>query len=147
MLMSIPSNYISITVELYMHTLLNTNSCHSLILLLFKVLRRDIFKGLVLRTEAMISLFHLTIVYNDGYLPQNNLFPIHLSFQSLICSPLLNLKHANHRKHSFIFIKPDQKCESPTFLTTLPIVWLLSDSTKPDSLVCQIGGSGFSCFK
>jgi hypothetical protein len=103
------------------HTMLNTNSYHILILLLFKVLRKEMFRGLVLRTESTISLFLLTILYNDGYLSQSDVFLIHKCSQNLIRTLSLNLD-SNLRKLSFTFIKPDQKCESPYFLTTLPIV-------------------------
>jgi hypothetical protein len=103
--------------------MLSTNSYHLLLLVSFQDLLKETFKGIVLSTEGTISLFLLTISYNDGYLSQKDVLLIHLSSQNLICVPLLSLKDANLKKSSLTFIKPDQKCESPDFLTTFPIVW------------------------
>jgi hypothetical protein len=81
--------------------------------------REVMFIGILLKTFATVSLFLLTILYQDENFNIRGWLPVQLASQNLICFPYLRIKEPRLRNWSLTFISLDKKCESPCFLTTL----------------------------
>lgn len=90
----------------------------------WRPLRKETFNGTDPSTVATVVCLYRTMLYRLGYLCWSVKFPNHLSSQNLVACPLLTLNIPLARKRSLTFINPDQKCESPGFLTTCPKVLL-----------------------
>jgi hypothetical protein len=103
--------------------ILPTKSFHKTQLLSFRNLQKETFKGTVLRTLSTVTLFLLTRLYRVGYWCWKEMLPSHRSSQNLIYFPLFKWNVPWLRKISLALIRTAQKCESPSFLSTLPIVW------------------------
>ena len=74
-----------------------TNPFHLSSLSPTSVLRKEILRGVVLKTLAIVICFFLVMLYKDGYCDLRVKFPNHLFFQNLTWAPLWMLKMDNSR--------------------------------------------------
>jgi hypothetical protein len=91
---------------------LATKLCQSLSLSPTKALRKEMFRGVELRTSTTVAYCLRTILYRDGYWDLNVWLPSHMSSHNLICIPSRNVKVPMLRNWSFTFIRLIQKCKS-----------------------------------
>src|SRR6266540_1599037 len=91
---------------------------HSVHLLPVRVLRNLIGKGIWNITEATLTSFRSTILYNKGYCLANGTLPNQISSQNLVCSPSPITKDPCLKKLSLTCIRLFQKGESVGFAST-----------------------------
>jgi hypothetical protein len=103
-----------------------TRLCQRVRLLPTNPLRKDIFRGIVLKIDAIEMCFFLVIEKREGNLSLRVKLSIHLSSQNLIFCPLPSWNWPRFRKDSLTFNNPLQKCESPCFLCTCAMVLSLT---------------------
>ena len=104
------------------NAILATNSFHLSSFSPTRDLLKEMLRGVEAKALATDICFSLVILYKDRYCSLRAKFPSHLSSQNLVWLPLWMLKTERSRKRSFAFIRPDQKCESPGFQWTSPMV-------------------------